>query len=129
MNFAQIGMDIESKLNRRKTVRDSIYFDCPFCDDSKGHLNIHPAKRVYRCNRCGEGGTLNTLRKKLNLPRASVPAFRPARKAQAAFARKSANRRKRGKIEKQASHLSESLTLDRTFHEPLVLLYIPYRKA
>jgi len=81
MNFAQIGMDIESKLNRRKTVRDSIYYDCPFCGDSKGHLNIHPAKGVYRCNRCGEGGTLNTLRKKLNLPRASVPAFRPARKA------------------------------------------------
>ena len=32
------------------------YYDCPFCGDTKGRLNIHPAKNVFRCNRCDRSG-------------------------------------------------------------------------
>ncbi len=35
------------------------YYDCPFCNDTKGRLNISPGKNVFRCNRCdGSGGML-----------------------------------------------------------------------
>lgn len=73
-------MEIDLKLNKRKVVRESIYYDCPFCNDTKGHLNIHPAKGVYRCNRCGTGGTLNSLKRELNIPQSSKPEFKPAKK-------------------------------------------------
>lgn len=29
---------------------------CPFCNDSKAHLNVRLDKNVFRCNRCGRGG-------------------------------------------------------------------------
>lgn len=29
---------------------------CPFCNDTKAHLNIRLDKDVFRCNRCGRGG-------------------------------------------------------------------------
>lgn len=29
---------------------------CPFCNDTKAHLNVKLEKNVFRCNRCGKGG-------------------------------------------------------------------------
>ncbi len=29
---------------------------CPFCEDTKAHLNVRLDKNVFRCNRCGRGG-------------------------------------------------------------------------
>lgn len=37
------------------------YYDCPFCGDTKGRLNIHPAKNVFRCNRCDRSGGMLQL--------------------------------------------------------------------
>lgn len=37
------------------------YYDCPFCGDTKGRLNINPAKNVFRCNRCDISGGMLKL--------------------------------------------------------------------
>ena len=37
------------------------YYDCPFCGDTKGRLNINPAKNVFRCNRCDRSGGMLQL--------------------------------------------------------------------
>lgn len=29
---------------------------CPFCNDTKAHLNVKLGTNVFRCNRCGKGG-------------------------------------------------------------------------
>lgn len=35
---------------------DELIYRCPFCGDKSGHLYVNPAKNVYHCVRCGEGG-------------------------------------------------------------------------
>ena len=42
--------DVANLLRLHK--RRGNYYDCPFCGDTKGRLNINPAKNVFRCNRC-----------------------------------------------------------------------------
>lgn len=37
------------------------YYDCPFCGDTKGKLNVNPAKNVFRCNRCDKSGGMLSL--------------------------------------------------------------------
>lgn len=34
---------------------------CPLCDDKTGHLNINGTEKVWRCNRCNEGGGVIAL--------------------------------------------------------------------
>lgn len=46
------------RLNKRR----GNYYDCPFCGDTKGRLNINTAKNVYRCNRCDASGGMLKLR-------------------------------------------------------------------
>ena len=45
------------RLNKRR----GNYYDCPFCQDTKGKLNINPAKNVFRCNRCDMSGGMLKL--------------------------------------------------------------------
>ena len=45
------------RLNKRR----GNYYDCPFCGDTKGRLNINTAKNVYRCNRCDASGGMLKL--------------------------------------------------------------------
>lgn len=51
------------KLNLKiKTVSENtVYCNCPICDDKKGHLCLDRKKQVWRCNRCGEGGGIIAL--------------------------------------------------------------------
>ena len=46
--------DVANLLRLHK--RRGNYYDCPFCGDTKGRLNINPAKNVFRCNRCDKSG-------------------------------------------------------------------------
>lgn len=39
-----------------KADKDSLYYYCPFCNDTKGKLNINIKGNIWRCNKCGEGG-------------------------------------------------------------------------
>ena len=48
--------DVANLLRLHK--RRGNYYDCPFCGDTKGRLNINPAKNVFRCNRCDKSGGL-----------------------------------------------------------------------
>lgn len=46
---------------------DSIYYNCPFCDDTKAKFNvIPPPSNVWRCAKCGEGGGLIHFVEKIN---------------------------------------------------------------
>lgn len=41
-----------------RSVPGAVSYDvrCPFCSDSKYHLNINTVRNAYRCNKCGENG-------------------------------------------------------------------------
>lgn len=47
------------KTSRKK--KSSIDACCPFCDDTRYHLNINLDSNVWRCNRCGEYGGMIDL--------------------------------------------------------------------
>ncbi|MDR1205190.1 MAG: DNA primase [Peptococcaceae bacterium] len=51
-------MDVAALLHLRvkRRLADSIYVDCPLCGDTRGKMNIHIRKNVFRCNYCGEHG-------------------------------------------------------------------------
>ena len=57
-------MQIVSLLNIqiKRPSGSSVYVNCPFCTDTRGrpdtkrHMNVHPEKNVWRCNRCGRSG-------------------------------------------------------------------------
>ena len=51
--------DVANLLRLHK--RRGNYYDCPFCGDTKGRLNINPAKNVFRCNRCDKSGGMLQL--------------------------------------------------------------------
>lgn len=59
--LASFGIDIV------KVGTDSIYYNCPFCGDTKGKFNvIPPPSNIWRCARCGEGGGLVHFVEKIN---------------------------------------------------------------
>lgn len=39
---------------------DELRGNCPFCNDSKGHLYVNKAKGVFYCHRCGTGGRIGS---------------------------------------------------------------------
>lgn len=39
---------------------------CPFCNDTKAHLNVRLSSNVFRCNRCGKGGGVLHLYAEVN---------------------------------------------------------------
>ena len=43
-----------------------LYCRCPFCNDTKAHLNVRLDKNVFRCNRCGKGGGILHLYAEIN---------------------------------------------------------------
>lgn len=47
--------------NSNFSNKNDIYVNCPFCNDTKGKLNIHLQRGVFRCNRCNKSGNLITL--------------------------------------------------------------------
>ncbi len=50
--------DVVSLLGIRvvRNTGTQLHCRCPFCDDTKAHLNVKLDKNVFRCNRCGKGG-------------------------------------------------------------------------
>lgn len=48
-------------LRVRRRQADSVYADCPFCGDTRGKLNLHLVKNVWRCNYCGAHGGMLAL--------------------------------------------------------------------
>ena len=50
--------DVVGLLGIRVVRRTETQLDCrcPFCDDSRAHLNVRLEKNVFRCSRCGQGG-------------------------------------------------------------------------
>jgi hypothetical protein len=49
------------RLNIRRERTDSSYADCPFCGDTRGKMNLHHTKNVFRCNYCDEHGGMLAL--------------------------------------------------------------------
>ena len=47
-------LDVVQVLHLRK--RRGNYYDCPFCGETHGKLNINVEKNVFRCNRCDASG-------------------------------------------------------------------------
>jgi DNA primase len=52
-------LDVVQVLHLRK--RRGNYYDCPFCGETKGKLNINVEKNVFRCNRCDASGGMLKL--------------------------------------------------------------------
>ena len=48
-------------LKIRHRNESSVDVNCPFCGDTRGKMNIHLKKEVYRCNYCDKSGNLVTL--------------------------------------------------------------------
>ncbi len=48
-------------LRIRRRQGDSVYTDCPFCGDTRGKMNLHLTKNVWRCNYCGAHGGMLAL--------------------------------------------------------------------
>lgn len=48
-------------LKIRRRGGNSVYVDCPFCDDYRGKMNINYIKNVWRCNYCNESGGMLAL--------------------------------------------------------------------
>ena len=55
-------LDVVQVLHLRK--RRGNYYDCPFCGETHGKLNINVEKNVFRCNRCDASGGMLKLRKR-----------------------------------------------------------------
>lgn len=53
-------------LRIRRRQANSVYVDCPFCNDHRGKMNVNYIKNVWRCNYCGESGGMLALYAKLN---------------------------------------------------------------
>ncbi|RFZ77489.1 DNA primase [Lacrimispora amygdalina] len=53
-------------LQIRRRQANSVYVDCPFCNDRRGKMNVNYVKNVWRCNYCGEHGGMLALYAKLN---------------------------------------------------------------
>lgn len=49
----------------RKTKTDDFY-NCPFCDDDKGHLGVSRRKGIFHCFHCNASGKVEDLRPSLN---------------------------------------------------------------
>lgn len=49
---------------KKKAVGNSLNISCPFCG-GRYKMNISPTKNVYRCNRCGTGGSAVNLHARL----------------------------------------------------------------
>ncbi|MDA8215112.1 MAG: toprim domain-containing protein [Nitrospiraceae bacterium] len=56
-----------------KEQSGQIIICCPYCEDSKYHLYIDPAKNVYYCHKCNSKGNWYRLLKQLNPSSAIVP--------------------------------------------------------
>lgn len=48
-------------LKVRRRQPNSIYVDCPFCNDRRGKMNVNFIKNVWRCNYCDEHGGMLDL--------------------------------------------------------------------
>lgn len=55
--------DIAYLLNLHIRHKNSVSYDvdCPFCGEHKGKCNLNLAKKVFKCNRCGESGGMLSL--------------------------------------------------------------------
>lgn len=38
-----------------------LYFNCPYCDDSKGHLGVNTKKGIYHCFKCNASGRITDI--------------------------------------------------------------------
>lgn len=48
-------------LHIRRRQANSVYVDCPFCNDHRGKMNVNFVKNVWRCNYCDEHGGMLSL--------------------------------------------------------------------
>ena len=53
-------------LHIRRRQANSVYVDCPFCNDHRGKMNVNYIKNVWRCNYCDEHGGMLALYARLN---------------------------------------------------------------
>lgn len=53
-------------LHIRRRQANSVYVDCPFCNDRRGKMNVNYIKNVWRCNYCDEHGGMLALYARLN---------------------------------------------------------------
>ena len=53
-------------LHIRRRQANSVYVDCPFCNDRRGKMNVNYVKNVWRCNYCGEHGGMLALYASVN---------------------------------------------------------------
>lgn len=53
-------------LHIRRRQANSVYVDCPFCNDRRGKMNVNFVKNVWRCNYCEEHGGMLALYARMN---------------------------------------------------------------
>ena len=53
-------------LNVRRRLANSVYVDCPFCNDKRGKMNVNFDRNVWRCNYCDESGGMLALYARVN---------------------------------------------------------------
>lgn len=46
---------------RRKQGPNQDYYDCPFCQDTKGHLGVNTLRNIFHCFKCGASGRTSEL--------------------------------------------------------------------
>jgi hypothetical protein len=71
--------ELYSRLGSYRDAGANVYFNCPFCGDTRRRLGISLEKGVYGCFNCDEGGTLPSLLRRLQIE-ASLP--RPSHERQ-----------------------------------------------
>ena len=55
----KLSINILGPIKRSNKTND--FFDCPFCNDTKGHLGVHRTKKIFSCFKCGSSGRVENL--------------------------------------------------------------------
>lgn len=107
----------------------SAYYICPFCNDSKGKLNVRPHENIWRCAKCGEGGgVIDFIQKIEDISRkeASYKAFHLELASQdVEKARKMRERAEASKV--VTSHILKPDELDKVYRAMLAGLSLSRR--
>lgn len=50
----------------RKKGNYQLYFNCPYCDDTKSHLGVHIGRGIFHCFKCNSSGRIEDIESKID---------------------------------------------------------------
>jgi len=65
----RIIRSLEAKLGSGRKSGWNIYFDCPFCNDTRRRMGVEIRKQIFGCFNCNAGGTLSALFREIGVER------------------------------------------------------------